>query len=283
MKVVVVGGTGTVGRPAVAELARRAHEVVMLSRHGGGPTMNAEGTDGGPLVGVRGDVTSNAGLEEALDGADAVVDASNIITLDEKRATDFFVGATERLLDAEASAGVQRHVLVSIVGVDRVPTGYYRAKVAQERAVEAGASARALRWNVLRATQFHEFADQMIGRLRRGPVVPMPVMSVQPVSTLDVAAALADAVELGTGPSGRLPEVAGPEVLSLPEMARAVLQARGERALVVPVPLPGAAGRAMRAGALRPASGTPVRIGTTRFDDYLRTVRRPGITGGAQP
>jgi uncharacterized protein YbjT (DUF2867 family) len=282
MKVVVVGGTGTVGSPTVAGLAGRGHEVRVLSRHGGALRTEGHGTDDGRVVGLRGDVTTGAGLAEALDGVDAVVDVSNVLTLDERTATAFFVGATDHLLDAEASAGVRRHVALSIVGVDLVPTGYYRAKVAQEWAVEAGGSVAGVRWNVLRATQFHEFAGQMIARLRRGPVVPVPVMSVQPVSTLDVAAALADAVELGSGLSGRLPDVAGPEVLSLPDMTRAVLDARGDRALIVPLRLPGRTGRAIRRGMLRPASGTPVRIGAIRFDDYVRTVRAGGVTAGTQ-
>jgi uncharacterized protein YbjT (DUF2867 family) len=277
MKVVVVGGTGTLGRPTVAELALRGHEVRVLSRHGG----TGQSADGGRVVGLRADLGTGAGLAEAMDGVDAVVDTSNIVTLAERSATAFFVGAAERLTAAEAAAGVRHHVLVSIVGSDRVPTGYYRAKLAQEAAVEAGASGAGIRWNVLRATQFHDFAAQMIDRLRRGPLVPMPAMSLQPVSTLDVAAALADAVETASGASGRLPELAGPQVLALPRMARAVLDARGDHALVVPLALPGAAGRAMRRGALRPASGTPVRIGRTTFDDYLGTLRTAHVTAGA--
>jgi uncharacterized protein YbjT (DUF2867 family) len=277
MKVLVVGGTGTAGRPTVAELARRGHEVRVLSRHGAA----GQGMDAPRVVGVHGDVTTGAGLAEAMDGVDAVVDTSNITTLSEKAATAFFVGAAERLTAAEAAAGVRHHLMLSIVGIDVVPTGYYHAKVAQERAAAAGASAGGLRWGVLRVTQFHEFAAQMITRLRRGPLVPMPVISMQPVSALDVGAAIADAVESGPGESGRLPDLAGPEVLSLPGMARAVLEARGEHGIVVPLPLPGAAGRAMRRGALRPASGTPVRIGTTTFDDYLTALRSARLRTGA--
>jgi uncharacterized protein YbjT (DUF2867 family) len=197
MHVLVVGGTGMVGRPTVEELARRGHEVRVLSRH--------PGPDNAQVRQVAGDVSTGAGLAEAMDGVDAVVDVSNVATLDQDVATRFFVGATDRLLAAEAAAGVGQHVLLSIVGIDRVPTGYYRAKVAQERAVESGADAAGVRWTILRATQFHEFAGQMIQRLRRGPLVPVPVMAVQPVSTLDVAKALADAVEQEAGPSGRVP------------------------------------------------------------------------------
>ncbi len=266
MRILVVGGTGTVGRPTVEELARRGHEVRVLSRH--------PRPDGGPARQVGADLTTGAGLGQALDAVDAVVDVSNVTTLDEAVATRFFVGATERLVAAEAAAGVRRHVLLSIVGVDRVASGYYRAKVAQERALADAADAAGVGWRVLRATQFHEFAGQMIERLRRGPLVPVPVMDVQPVSTLDVARALADAVEQPAGRSGRVPDLAGPEPMPFTSMVRTVLRARGRRAVVLPIPLPGSAGRAMRTGGLRPEPGAPLRIGTVRFGDYLDQLRQ---------
>jgi uncharacterized protein YbjT (DUF2867 family) len=262
VKVLVVGGTGTAGRPAAAELVRRGHEVRVFSRSGRG----VPGADG-----VRGDIATGAGLAEAMSDIDAVIDASNITSLSEKIATGFFAGSTRRLVAAEAAAGVRRHVLISIVGIELVPTGYYRAKLAQERALTTAAEGAGVSWSIQRSTQFHEFAAQMIGRLQRGPVVPMPMASAQPVSTLDVAGALADAV--ASPDAGRLPDLAGPESLQVTEMARAVLQARGERAVVVPLPLPGAAGRAVRSGALRPASGTPIRIGRVRFEEYVSTLR----------
>jgi len=265
MRILVVGGTGTVGRPTVEELARRGHKVLVLTRHPGSGNRDVRPK--------RGDVTTGTGLAEAMVGVDAVVDVSNVTTLDEVVATRFFVAATDRLLAAEAEAGVGLHVLLSIVGVDQVPSGYYRAKVAQERALAAAAGAAGLRWTVLRATQFHEFAAQMIERLRRGPLVPVPVMAVQPVSTIDVAKALADAVEQGALTSGRVRDVAGPDAMSLTDMVRAVLHARGERALVLPIPLPGVAGHAMRSGALRPAPGSQARVGAVRFEEYCAHLR----------
>jgi uncharacterized protein YbjT (DUF2867 family) len=265
VRVLVVGGTGTAGGPAVAELLRHGVEVRVLSRSGRG----APGA-----VGVHGDIGTGAGLAEAMSGVDAVVDVSNIPTMSEKLATAFFVGSTRRLVGAEAVAGVRRHVLLSIVGIELVRSGYFRAKLAQEQALGVDARAAGISWGIQRATHFHEFAAQMIGRLRRGPVVPMPVASLQPVSTLDVAATLADAVASAT--DGRLPDLAGPETLQLPAMARAVLHAREEGGVVVPLPLPGAQGRAMRSGALRPAWGTPIRIGQVRFEEYLATLQPVG-------
>ncbi len=253
MDVLVVGGTGTAGRPLVRELLRRGHTVRVLSRH-------AEGVEPG-AVHVAADLTTGEGLAEAVAGVEAVVDVSNIATLEGARARAFFVGATQRLVAAGAAAGVRRHVLLSIVGVDRMPTGYYRAKVAQEQALAADAEAAGVAWVVLRATQFHDFAGQLLAQGRRGPLVVVPGLAVQPVSTDDVAAALADAAE--GGPAGRLPVLAGPEVMRLPDMVRALLQRRGERGLVLPLPVPG------RTRALLPAAGEPARSAGGTYADWL--------------
>jgi len=262
MRVLVVGGTGTAGGAVVAELASRGHAVRVLSRSGRAP----QGT-----TGVRGDLVTGEGLEAALDGVRAVVDASNVTTLSRRRATDFFVGSTRRLVAAGRAAGVRHHVLLSIVGVDRTPTGYYRAKVAQEQAVteavEAGAGS-SMGWSLLRATQFHDFAGQMIARGRVGPLVVVPGMRVRPVAVAGVGVALADAVE--AGPLGRLPDLAGPDVMELTAMARAVLEARGERGRVVGVRVPGAAGRALRTGGLLPSPGEPWREAPGTFAEHLQ-------------
>lgn len=253
MDVLVVGGTGTVGRPTVQELVRRGHAVRVLSR---GRKQAAE-------PGVRyvdGDLTTGAGLAEAVAGADAVVDVANIVTLEGDRARAFFVGTTRRLVEAEAAAGVRHHVLLSIVGVDRMPLGYYKAKLAQEAALAEAADAAGVGWSVLRATQFHDFAAQIMAQARRGPVAVVPRMTVRPVATADVAAALADAVE--SGPAGLLPLLAGPEPTTLPAMVRALLHRRGERALVVPLPVP-------RSGGLVPAPGERSRYGRRTFAEWI--------------
>jgi uncharacterized protein YbjT (DUF2867 family) len=256
MDVLVVGGTGTAGRPTVRELVRRGHAVRVLSRR----------RDGAPDPGARfveGDLVSGAGLTEGLAGADAVVDVSNIATLKGDRARAFFVGATRRLVAAEAAAGVRHHVLLSIVGVDRVPTGYYKAKLAQEQALAEAADAAGVGWSLLRATQFHDFAGQIAATARRGPFVIVPGMTVRPVSTEEVAAALADAVE--AGPAGRLPVLAGPATMRLPDMVRALLRRRAEGGFVVPLPLPGRAG-----SGLVPAPGEPARYGRRTFAEWLQ-------------
>lgn len=260
MDVLVVGGTGTAGRPTVHELVRRGHTVRVLSRH----------RQAAPQPGVRyveGDLVTGAGLAQALDGVDAVVDVSNIPTLSGRRALAFFVEATRRLVAGEAAAGVRHHVLLSIVGVDRVPTGYYKAKLAQERALAEAADADGVGWSVLRATQFHDFAEQIATRAGLGPFVLVPRMTVRPVATEEVASALADAVE--AGPTGQLPVLAGPAATRLPDMVRAHLRRRGRGGLVVAFPVPGPA-----SSGLVPAPGEPARYGRGTFAEWLEAQRQ---------
>ena len=242
MRIAVAGGTGLVGGLLVEELRARGHDPVVLARS----------------TGV--DVTTGAGLDAALDGAGAVVDVSNVTTTRRGPAEAFFTAGTRHLLEAGRRAGVGHHVVLSIVGVDRVDTGYYAAKRAQERAVLDGDVPA----TVLRATQFHEFADQMLARIP-GPVAVFPRMRVQPVAAHEVAAALAALVD--EAPAGMAPELAGPEVHELVELARRVLAARGSRRPVLPVRLPGRAGRQMVEGALLPTGPGP--RGRMTFDEWL--------------
>jgi uncharacterized protein YbjT (DUF2867 family) len=264
MDVLVVGGTGTAGRPTVHELVRRGHAVRVLTRHAG--TAQEPG-----VRYVEGDVGTGSGLADALAGVDTVVDVSNIGPQQGERARAFFVGATRRLVAAEAAAGVRHHVLLSIVGVDRVPTGYLKAKLAQEQALSEAADAAGVGWSILRATQFHDFAAQHAATARRGPLVLVPGTTVRPVATQEVAEALADAVERGA--SGRLPVLAGPTPMRLPDMVRALLRRRGG-GLVVPFPVPGRA-----AVGLVPAPGEPARYGRRTFAEWLEGQPRRAEVG----
>ncbi len=242
----VAGATGVVGHH-VAEVAReRGHRVVPLAR--------SLGVD---LLGEAG----RPGLTELLRGVDAVVDTTNVQTQSQRVAEAHFGAITRNLLAAEAAAGVGHHVLLSIVGVEDVPTGYYRAKVAQERQVAAGG----VGWSVLRATQFHEFAEQVLGFVRVGPVSVVPRMTSQPVAAVEVAQALVDLAE--GAPCGQAPDLAGPERLPMHDLARRVSRSRGLGRRVVAVPLPGAAGRRMRDGTLCPTGAGP--RGTVTFDAWL--------------
>lgn len=250
MRVAVAGGTGLVGRQVVDLLQQAGHEPVPLARSRGV------------------DLTTGAGLDAALAGADVVIDVSNVTTLSRKRSVEFFAAATTRLLEAGVRAGVRQHVALSIVGIDRVGLGYYAGKLRQEELIRAAS----LPWTVLRATQFHEFAEQLLGR-SPGPLVPVPRMRVQTVAAREAAARL---VELSLGPPvGMAPELAGPEVHELIGLVRRVVRATGRRRLVVGVRIPGG-GPAARGGLL--PSGNYTR-GDQSFEDWLRS-RGPGAATG---
>jgi uncharacterized protein YbjT (DUF2867 family) len=243
VRIAVAGATGVLGRKLVGAATARGHDVVELARS----------------TGV--DLTTGAGLDDRLSGADAAVDVTNLVTQSRTKAEGFFGSVTRSLLAAERAAGVGHHVALSIVGIDDVETGYYAGKRMQERLVAEGE----VPWTILRATQFHEFSEQALGFARLGPWSFVPRMLSQPVAADEVAAALVDLVE--AGPSSRAPDLAGPEQLQLVDMARKVSRARGLGRRVVPVRVPGAAGRAMRAGALCPT--TPGPRGRVTFGAWL--------------
>ncbi|KUL40002.1 SDR family oxidoreductase [Actinoplanes awajinensis] len=242
MRMAVAGGTGWVGKLVVAEAEKAGHDVVVIARSRGV------------------DLTTGAGLDEALRGADVVIDVSNIETVNGGVATRFFETVTRTLQDAGKRAGVKHHVLLSIIGVDRVEWGYYQAKLNQEKVALAGAVPA----TVLRAAQFHEFALQSLTRMG-GPVAVVPKMLSQPVAAREVAAEL---VRLAEGePRGQAPEIAGPEPLQMADLVRQVAKRHGPRKLVLGVPMPGRAGKAMATGGNLPA-GPGIR-GTQTFDDWL--------------
>jgi uncharacterized protein YbjT (DUF2867 family) len=248
MTVAIVGGTGTLGRPIAAELRARGHKVRVLSRHA-------------PEYPV--DLATGAGLNDALAGCDVVVDASNGSS---RRAAGVLVDGSRRLLAAGAAAGVAHHVCVSIVGCDQVPIGYYRVKVDQERVVEEGA----VPWSIVRSTQFHELVRSALAAAGRWRVLPVPPLAVQPVASAEAAKVVADVAE-GAPLRGRF-AVAGPEICGARELARTWRSVTGSRAVLVPVPLPGKTGRALRDGAL--TTRHPDARGATGFADWLRSVQR---------
>jgi uncharacterized protein YbjT (DUF2867 family) len=243
VRIAVAGATGGVGAYVVEEARRRGHEVVPVARS----------------LGVA--VADGDGLDEALAGVDVVID---VLSTAEggKKAREFFERTTTNLLRAEERAGVGHHLALSIVGIDGVPFGYYEAKVRQEELVEAGS----VPWTILRCTQFHEFAGQLLDRMGGRVVAPVPRMLSQPIAAVEVAEALVDRAE--AGPGGRVPELAGPEKRQMVELMRKTARARGGAGvLVLPVPVPGAFGRAMRDGTLTPKWDGP--RGALTFDAWL--------------
>ena len=210
MRVAVVGGTGLTGRAVVEALGRSGHEAVALSR----------------ATGV--DAVAGTGLDEALAGADAVIDVTNLPAGEVEEARTLFGAATRNILAAEERAGVSHHVLLSIVGVDRIEgPPHHAGKRLQEELVGAGR----IPFTILRATRFHEFAEMVVGWTSDGEVAAVPPVRVQPVAVADVADAL---VEVATGdPLGRAPDLAGPRAEDLSGMARRTMEARGTSVRVV--------------------------------------------------
>ena len=238
--VLVTGATGTLGRPTVAGLRAAGHEVRSLSRRSG-PGL------------ATGDLLTGAGLPEALAGVRTVVHLASMPRQDD-------VAATRTLVTAAAAAGVGHLVHISIVGVDDIPLPYYRKKLGAERVVERSVVPS----TVLRATQFHTLIDTIFRIQRRLPVVLAPAFAVQPIAVEEVADRL---VELaGAAPAGRAPDIGGPAVRPLPELARAWLRASSTRRPVAPVRLPGKTFRAYAAGhGLVPRRPS----GRRKFEDFV--------------
>lgn len=241
--IALAGGTGTIGRRVARIAATRGHEIRIMSRSAGI------------------DIRSGERLAEALSGADVVIDVVGIPTLSAKKARAFFLDTTARLLSAEKQAGVPHHLLLSIVGVDRAPHGYYGAKLAQEDAVVDGG----VPWTILRATQFHDFSRQMFHRIGAGPFRPVSRMRTQPVDVDDVASRLVDLAE--QKPAARVRDIAGPGEEDLAEMTRSWAKRHGKRAWMPALAVPGAFGRAMRDGSLLPDADAE-RVGPS-FGSWL--------------
>jgi uncharacterized protein YbjT (DUF2867 family) len=233
--VLVTGGTGRLGQRLIGPLQEAGHVVRQMSRRGTGPG------------GVRGDLATGRDLALALAGAEVVVHAASDPRGDPWQVD---VAGTRRLVEAVDRGRLRHLVYVSIVGVDRIPYGYYRAKFAAEQVLLASG----LPVTLLRVTQFHHFVDVLLDSARRGPVLPVPMgWRVQPVDVGEVAAHIADVV--GRPPAGGVLEYGGPEELSAADLARAWAAARAPSTHVVATPIPGKLGAAFRDGAAVPTGG----------------------------
>lgn len=249
MRIAVAGGTGLVGRMLVQQSTALGHEPVVLARS----------------VGV--DLVTGQGLDEALAGADAVIDVSNVTTTRKAVSVGFFGRATRNLLAAGEGAGIRHHLALSIVGIERVDFPYYAGKREQERLLHEGR----VPWTVLRATQFHEFPELVLGQVP-GPLAVVPRQRIRPVAAREVAAELLRLV--ADEPQRKVLEFAGPEEHDLIALARRVSRGLGASRPVVEVPLPGRVGRAMAGGALLP--GSAARIGRQTFDEWYEERFRLG-------
>ncbi|BBZ10374.1 SDR family oxidoreductase [Mycobacterium branderi] len=236
--VLVTGGTGTLGRVVVDHLLTADATVRVLSR--GRRPRRAD------VEHVTGDLQTGAGLEAAVSGVDTIVQCAEHV---------------HHLVAAAQRAGSPHLVYTSIVGVDRVPFGFYRRKVADEQLIATSG----LPWTVLRATQFHDLIAVLLRLLAKSPVLTLPAgWSFQPVDVREVGERLAR-LALGE-PVGRAPDFGGPQVRSVADLARSYLAIVGKRRPIVPVWLPGKVFRAYRAGGhLAPDHAA----GTVTFEQYL--------------
>ena len=202
----VTGATGRVGSPLVEILEQRGHDVVPVAR--------SKGVD----------VVSGAGLEAALAGVETIIDAATGPSPDQQEATDFFVASARNLQRAGAAAGAKRIVVVSIIGIDKFQGGYNAAKLVQEQTLLEGP----LPVRIVRAAQFHEFVDELVGWMTQEGVAYLPEMQTQLVAAREVAEALADAAEEAEIENGRITEIAGPRAERLADAAAALFASRGD-------------------------------------------------------
>ena len=244
MKIVVIGGTGLIGKKVVMNLRQHGHEVVAAS----------------PSLGVN--TVTGEGLAQALAGAQVVVDVANAPSWEDNAVLAFFETSGRNLLAAEAAAGIGHHVALSVVGTDRLlASGYFRAKMAQEQLIKASP----IPYTIVRATQFFEFVGGIAQSATEGQTVRLPPVLMQPIASDDVAAVMADAA-LGEPLNGTV-DLAGPEPIRQDDLVRQFLNATGDARTVITDPKALYFGIAVNDQSLTP--GDHPRLGPTRFEDWL--------------
>ena len=244
MKIVVIGGTGLIGSKTVAILRQRGHQVVAASPQSGVNTLTGEG------------------LDEALAGAQVVVDLANSPSFEDNVVLDFFKTSEGNLLPAEEAAGVQHHVALSIVAIDRTDNGYFRAKVAQEKLIEASG----VPYTIIRATQFMEFLRGIADSAADGKTIRLPPVLFQPIAADDVAAIVAETAL--AGPRNGIVEIAGPERAPFNEIVAKYLKAVGDPRQVVRDPEARYWGGRVEERSLVPLG--EARLGRIGLDEWVR-------------
>lgn len=246
MKIVIIGGTGLIGSRLVERLREHGHDAIPAA----------------PSTGV--DTLTGKGLAAVLEGADVVVDVSNSPSFEDAAVLEFFERSTSNLLAAEARAGVKHHVVLSVVGTDRLPESvYFRAKLAQERMVAQSSAP----YSIVHATQFFEFLGAIADAATDGDRVRLAPVLIQPMAADDVARAVGR-VAAGR-PLNGVVEVAGPEQFRLDELVRKGLRARGDRREVVTDPEARYFGASLGERTLVPADDAILSLGQTRLADWL--------------
>lgn len=244
MKIVVIGGTGLIGKKVVQNLRQQGHEVVAASPSSGVNTLTGEG------------------LSAALSGAQVVVDVANSPSFEDKAVMEFFEKSGRNLLAAEADAGVKHHVALSVVGTDRLQaSGYFRAKLVQEDLIKKSG----IPYTIVRATQFFEFVGAIAQSGADGQTIRLPPAMMQPIVSDDVAAAVADVAT--SPPLNATIEVAGPDAIRMDDLARQFLQANGDSRQVITDSQATYFGTPVDDRSLTP--GDKPRLAPTRFADWL--------------
>jgi uncharacterized protein YbjT (DUF2867 family) len=252
-RVLLTGATGVLGRELRPRLLDAGHEVCATSRS---PPPN----DDHEVAWLNVDLIDGTGIQKAVAGVDVVVHAATDPQGDSE-AVD--VDGTNRLLSAARGADVENFVYVSIVGIDEIPYSYYQHKHAAERAVEESPVPS----TIVRSTQFYPFVASMLRRVRRLPVWPLPTaFQLQPIETGEAAEAICNHVT--SQASGRVPDIGGPEVLTVRELAEAYRDACDVGWPIVRLPLPGDVAAAFRAGKAICPDRT---VGTTTWRDWLES------------
>ena len=245
MKIVVIGGTGLIGSKTVSILRQAGHEVVAASPNSGVNTITGEG------------------LEKAVAGAEVVIDLANSPSFEDKAVLAFFQTSGRNLHAAEAAAGIRHHVALSIVGTDRTPdNGYFRAKVAQEKLIEASG----IPYTIIRSTQFLEFLKGIADSSMDGDKVRVSPGLFQPIAADDVAAMVAD-VALAP-PRNGIVEIAGAERAPFNEIVARYLKAVGDQRQVVRDPEARYFGGRVEEHSLVPLG--EARLGRISLDEWLR-------------
>jgi uncharacterized protein YbjT (DUF2867 family) len=244
MKIVVIGGTGLIGSKTVAILRQGGHDVLAASPNSGVNTITGEG------------------LKEAMAGAQVVIDLANSPSFEDKAVLEFFETSGRNLLAAESAAGVRHHVALSIVAIDRTDNGYFRAKLAQEKLIEASG----IPYTIVRSTQFLEFLRGIADLSAAGNLVRIPSVLFQPIAADDVAANVAD-VALAAPRNGMV-EIAGPERAPFNEIVARYLKAIGDPREVVSDPEAQYGGGRVEEKSLVPLG--EARLGRIGLDEWLR-------------
>jgi uncharacterized protein YbjT (DUF2867 family) len=244
MKIVVIGGTGLIGSKTVAILRQAGHEVIAASPRSGVNSITGEG------------------LKEAMVGAQVVIDLANSPSFEDKAVLEFFEASGRNLAAAGTAAGVRHHVALSIVGTDRTDNGYFRAKLAQEKLIEASG----IPYTIIRATQFMEFIGGIADSSADGNTVRLPAILFQPIAAEDIAPIVAE-VALAPPRNGIL-EIAGPERAPFDKIVARYLKAVGDRREVVSDPEARYWGGRVEEHSLVPLG--EARLGRVGLDEWLR-------------